>query len=255
MSRCSNCGRESPRGASFCLSCGARLDPVGPVQAPLAGAGPGGRVGVTSPVAGATSSTPAGPAGLPGPVPCPICGGENQAGMNFCRLCGSSLAAPFDPAVGRANNQPAVLPEGPAFQPPAGRVNGQPQGPMQGAPPPPVSRLTPAPAERGAVPEMQTCHRCGGATQSGFAFCQHCGAMLPRAPASARGGQPSAVEPARDAGPVAGGGRVAPVPVPVPVAVRLPTPVPLSASAPRQIDDRPWGVLHSVRRDGTDGEL
>jgi hypothetical protein len=111
-------------------------------------AGPGTRVGIGGPAAvspavgSALGSTPGGAVGLPAAMPCPVCGGENAPGMNFCRLCGAGLAAPR---------------------------------------PPPSSMPTPVPGARGAGPpvELFTCRRCGGQTAAGFAFCQHCGAMLP----------------------------------------------------------------------------
>jgi pSer/pThr/pTyr-binding forkhead associated (FHA) protein len=179
---------------------------------PMAGAGPGVRVGVSAAAAGPSSSTQAGPSGLPGRIPCPVCGGENQAGMNFCRLCGSSLVA----------RQPVASPAMPM--------------------------PTPVPGGRVGAPDMHTCRRCGGTTQSGFAFCQHCGAMLPK-PGGARAGNTPPIEPMSEAADA----RPAPVPVPVPVPapVRVPTPVP-AAAPPRA--ERQWGTLFAVRRDGTDGD-
>jgi hypothetical protein len=232
MSRCSNCGRESPQGAIFCLSCGVRLAGPAAVPVPMAGAGPGTRVGVSSPVAGGPSSTPAGPVGLPGRTMCAVCGGENQAGMNFCRLCGSPLAT-------RPPPPPAPMPAMP----------------------------TPVPGGRvaGTAPELHTCRRCGGQTHAGFAFCQHCGAMLPTAPGASRSaGHTPPIELVHDgaAALTPGGGPAAraavhgaaPAPPVTAPAVRITTPTPPPPSSPRTSGDRPWGSLFSVKRDGTDGE-
>ena len=174
-------------------------------------AGPGARVGVATPVGAAASSTPGGPVGLPGRIPCSVCGGENQPGMNFCRLCGSPLAV---------------------SQPPA----------------PPHPMPTPVPGGRvgAAPPELHTCRRCGGHTQAGFAFCQHCGAMLPTAPGGGRQ-RTSPIDPiAEGVAPTLAASaeevhHMAPRATPAPVA-------------PRATGERPWGSLYVVRRDGTDGE-
>jgi len=231
MSRCSNCGRESPQGAIFCLGCGARL--AASAAGPTTLAGPGVRVGVANPVAGAAVSTPAGPAGLPGPLPCPVCGGENQVGMNFCRLCGSPLAGSRPP-------------------PPAGAR-------------PPTAPIipTPVPGARPPPPEVLTCRQCTGQTPAGFAFCQHCGAMLPVS-AGARGlGHTPPLEVVRGGAPTLalgpGGSPAAraaihakapaPAPAAPPPAHAASTPPPIRPNA-----DRPWGSLYSMRRDGTDGE-
>ncbi len=146
--------------------------------------------------------------------------------MNFCRLCGSPLAT-------RPQAAPAPLP-------------------------------TPVPGSRAA--ELHTCRRCGGRTQSGFAFCQHCGAMLPTTPAGLRGGHTPPIEPMHDgiAPTLAAGaaGDIDPRPSPLVVAAApMPspppgfhvTPAPLNPG-PRPSADRPWGTLYSVRRDGTDGD-
>jgi pSer/pThr/pTyr-binding forkhead associated (FHA) protein len=198
--------------------------PAGP--APVAGAGPGVRVGVAGAGAGAAVSTPAGPVGLPARNGCPTCGGDNAPGMNFCRLCGSPLG----------RSAPAPLPVLPT--------------------PVPGGRMTPA----AAPPEVHTCRRCGGQTQAGFAFCQHCGAMLPTSPA-ARAGHTPPIEriadgPAPAVGPTDGRALVhgaAPAPAPSSPSVHIvanPTPTP----PPRATGERPWGMLYSVRRDGTDGD-
>lgn len=229
----------------------------GPAAAPI-GAGPGARVGVSSPggqaVVSGPGSTPIASGGLPGRVGCPVCGGENQAGMNFCRLCGSHLVA-------RA---------------------------PQATPIPPMP--TPVPGARigpGAPPEVHVCRRCGGHTQPGFAFCQQCGAILPTAPGSARerpadgpirerpeeprwgagarAGHTPPIEPVHHepSSPVAasmpGGGPAAramvhgaaPPPAAVVPAVHI-TPPPVQPA--RGTGERAWGSLFSVRRDGTDGD-
>jgi hypothetical protein len=184
--------------------------------------------------------------------------------MNFCRHCGQTLGPP-------AHAMPAP---------------------------------TPVPLGRG--PDLQLCPRCGGHTQAGFAFCQHCGAMLQAAP----GRQPPAGDPTAD--PVAptlaqgeeamaamlrsGGGGMRPVAVagsihsptptpPGPASMITPTPphprqipnptppagaqamrpasavgkstaikYPQSSPPARPAGERVWGLLFSVKRDGTDGE-
>ncbi len=175
-------------------------------------AGPGARVGVGAPGAPA-SSTPPGVIGLPGALTCTVCGGENQPGMNFCRLCGTPLAG-------------------------------------SRTPPPAQSLPTPVPGGRTATPvsELHSCRRCGGTTQAGFAFCQHCGAMLPTTPAGARGGRPVMDPVAEGVAPtLAAGGEDLHARI-------VPTPVPATAPPVRPSVDRPWGSLYSVRRDGTDGD-
>jgi len=195
------------------------------------GVGPGSRMGVSSAVASGPGSTPPGGVGLPGRIPCPVCGGENQAGMNYCRLCGSHLVAP--------------------------RPQATPMPPMPT--PVPGGRVTPS-----APPEIHVCRRCGGHTQAGFAFCQHCGAMLPTAPGGGpRAGHTPPMEPVSEGTAQAmastpGGGPAAramvhgaaPPPQAAIPAVHI-TPAPVS---PRQTGGRGWGNLYSVRRDGTDGE-
>jgi FHA domain/Double zinc ribbon len=205
---------------------------------PLAGpgvrvgvSGPSGHSGPAAPVAGAPVSTPPGPVGLPGRVTCPVCGGENQPGMNFCRLCGSHLVEV---------RPPAPLP-------------------------------TPVPGGRALPPaELHTCRRCGGHTQAGFAFCQHCGAMLPTTPTGVRsGGRTAPIEPVDEAvaptlaaSPAGNEARAmvlgaAPAPTPPPLVVAaapMPAPAPARHITPAPRADRPWGALYTVRRDGTDGE-
>jgi hypothetical protein len=202
-------------------------------------AGPGSRVGIAAPAAigpapgiavGPSVSTPGGALGLPGALSCPVCGGENHPGMNFCRLCGGALAAP--------------------------------------RPPPSSVRMpTPVPGSRAAGPpvELFTCRRCGGQTAAGFAFCQHCGAMLPTPPGM-RGRTPP-IEPIHEAvaptlaasTPGVDDLHARPAPIPVP----MPTPPPVAARAPAGprehrpalgSGERPWGSLYTVRRDGTDGD-
>jgi pSer/pThr/pTyr-binding forkhead associated (FHA) protein len=85
---------------------------------------------------------------------------------------------------------------------------------------------------------MHACSRCGGHTQLGFAFCQHCGAMLPTTPAAMRGNAP-----AMD--PIAEG--VAPTLAATGEEVHAP-------AVGSRGGERPWASLYCVRRDGSDGE-
>ena len=208
----------------------------GPAAVPI-GAGPGARVGVSSPggpaMVSGPGSTPGPSGGLPGGIACPVCGGENQAGMNFCRLCGSHLVAPAP----------------------------------QATPMPPMP--TPVPGSRIASsmpPEIHVCRRCGGHTRSGFAFCQQCGAILPTAPGGGpRAGHTPPIEPVQHEpsapalASMPGGGPAAramvhgaaPPPAAVVPAVHI-TPPPVQPA--RGTGERAWGSLFSVRRDGTDGD-
>jgi len=169
--------------------------------------------------------TPPGGVGLPARV-CPACGGESQGGMNFCRHCGTALGA---------------------------------------APPPPPAMPTPVPGRGPAPPpvlDVQTCRRCGGQTQGGFAFCQHCGAMLPTAPGTSPAARAPAPPPGDpDADPVAptlaAGGEEAASMLRggAPRAAAPPRPaIERARSAPEPAAERAWGALYSVRRDGTDGD-
>ena len=169
--------------------------------------------------------------------------------------------------------------------------------------PPAHGRLSPTPVPLGRGPDLQICPRCGGHTQAGFAFCQHCGAMLQAAP----GRQPPAGDPTADPvaptlaqgeeavaamlrsgggmRPVAVAGSIqSPTPTPPGPASMTPTPTPPHArpvrtppnptppagaqaigkstaikypqSSPpsRPAVERVWGLLFSVKRDGTDGD-
>ena len=164
---------------------------------------------------------------------------------------------------------------------------------------------SPTPVPLGRGPDLQVCHRCGGHTQAGFAFCQHCGSVLQAAPP---GRQPPAGDPSAD--PIAptlaqggeealallrpGHGQAAPGMRPVAAAgsIQSPTPPPGSTPTPtpphprpmpnptppagaqavrpggkataikyppssppaRPAGERVWGLLFSVKRDGTDGD-
>lgn len=186
--------------------------------------------------------------------------------MNFCRHCGQTLAPP-------AHSMPAP---------------------------------TPVPLGRG--PDLQVCSRCGGHTQVGFAFCQHCGSVLqagppgrqppagdptadPIAPTLAQGGEEAVAAMLRSGGggmrPLAVAGSIqSPTPPPppaMPATTPNPTPTPPhprqipnptppagaqamrpagkstaikypQSSPPARPAERVWGLLFSVKRDGTDGE-
>jgi len=177
---------------------------------------------------------------------CPVCGGDNQPGMNFCRHCGQTIAPP-------AHSMPA-----------------------------------PTPVPLGRTPDLQVCPRCGGHTQMGFAFCQHCGAMLQRQPAAgdpsadpvaptlAQGGEEAMAllrqQPGPGMRPVAVAGQIT-TPTPTPPPARTPpNPTPPAgaqsirpvgkstaikypqSSPPARPSERVWGLLFSVKRDGTDGD-
>lgn len=168
--------------------------------------------------------------------------------------------------------------------------------------PPAHAMPSPTPVPLGRGPDLQVCHRCGGHTQAGFAFCQHCGSVLQ---AAAPGRQPPAGDPTAD--PIAptlaqgedaiallrqghgqGGPGMRPIPIdgsitPTPPGPASPTPPPGSRQVPNPTppagaqavrplgkstaikypqsspprpaaEPRVWGVLFSVKRDGTDGD-
>ena len=189
-------------------------------------------------------STPPGAAGLPARI-CPSCNAENQGGMNFCRHCGTPLAAPPPQTA-----SPTPVPGGGPDLHTCRRCGGKTQAGFAfcqhcGA------MLPTAPGGAGArasyppaVPNDQdeaiapTLAAGGGAGEA--------------AAAALRGGQPQVHLPAS---------APRPHPGPPPAAPRTPTP-PAGMAAIRsgpppaaQPAARPsWGSLYSVRRDGTDGE-
>ena len=169
--------------------------------------------------------------------------------------------------------------------------------------PPAHAMPSPTPVPLGRTPDLQICHRCGGQTQAGFSFCQHCGSVLQASP----GRQPPAGDPSADPiaptlsqsenamalmhqqnpgmRPVAVAGSIqsptppppaSPTPTPTPPQARQvrtppnPTPpagapamrpgsttaikYPQSSPPAARPSERVWGLLFSVKRDGTDGE-
>jgi pSer/pThr/pTyr-binding forkhead associated (FHA) protein len=212
--RCAMCGHESPPGSSFCLNCGAQLQPR---PAPPAAAPPQQMGG------GYPGQTPGGGPGLPQMAVCPACRAENPAGMKFCRNCGTVLGALGGPAPGPAPGgqpmqpSPGMLagppggygapggygggspnpggpggPQGlggfggaPSAQPGGPAPGGYGGGPAQGAPGQGFGGMPPSAAGAPTTP----CPRCGAPTPVGFAFCQQCGFKI--GGSSPGGGQPS----------------------------------------------------------------
>jgi pSer/pThr/pTyr-binding forkhead associated (FHA) protein len=140
--------------------------------------------------------------GLPGGGRCPSCALDNPPGMNFCRNCGTRLAAaPAQPggnlgALGSGQPGGARSPD-PALQPVAGVV-GMPapaavvsgramsSSPVRPTPPSgvPVRPTPPAGVMLGSAlaASTQSCPHCRAQTPAGFAFCQQCGKALGSAP-------------------------------------------------------------------------
>jgi pSer/pThr/pTyr-binding forkhead associated (FHA) protein len=86
---CSNCGRQNPPTALYCLDCGQKLRDAGaPVAAPAA-----------APMAAPPQSAPIPDTAhhkMPPPQAvesCPRCHVDNPPGMRFCRMCGSPMAS------------------------------------------------------------------------------------------------------------------------------------------------------------------
>jgi pSer/pThr/pTyr-binding forkhead associated (FHA) protein len=199
-------------GSLFCQDCGHRLE-------------------------AAAAAKPAAPAG----TTCSACGTVNPAGMNFCKMCGTSLAS-------RPSTAPAASEAAPV-------------------------------SPSGAAGKI-TCSACGKQTPAGFAFCQHCGQRLAPAAVSSASAGPSggnarggviatgptmAVNPTPPAGMRPSGGAalgvraatapaaqddalastIAPVPGQMP---RKGAAAPAAAPAPA-----PIGALVALNRDGSDG--
>jgi pSer/pThr/pTyr-binding forkhead associated (FHA) protein len=100
---------------------------------------------------------------------CSACGTTNPVGMNFCKMCGTSLAS--KPAAAAAS------PSMGAAAPSAFAATAAPE-------PAPAPVVAAAPIASGAASKT-TCPACGKQTPSGFAFCQHCGQRLQPAAAPA----------------------------------------------------------------------
>ena len=224
--------------------------------------------------------TPAPPAGLPAPVICNVCRGENPAGMKFCRACGAALAADCAgctrvrcPGMGAQN-----MIGGPSFAPQfvAGFAR---RADRAGSGFPPSGPLaTPAPAVRPSAPSVA---RAADRARSGRAgqhdhvpALRHLDAdrvrVLPavrpshpadRADRSGSGAsrararrrvQPPIGPPNIDAhgATLAQPDAVRPIPNPggaVPVAVRIKEPSTRAGAAA-------WGTAVLVNRDGSDGQ-
>lgn len=87
---------------------------------------------------------------------CSSCGTVNPPGMNFCKMCGTSLMAKAGAAPLASASTVAVD-----------------SGPVNVAPAAPAAAAAPATAAAKAI-----CPACGKGTPVGFAFCQHCGQRL-----------------------------------------------------------------------------
>jgi pSer/pThr/pTyr-binding forkhead associated (FHA) protein len=211
---CSNCGRQNPLSALFCLDCGQKLREIGapPPAAPAPASGPFAQSApapasvapapaapvVMAPVAMApVAMAPAAPqtaSASAAPVldRCARCGADNPAHMKFCRMCGASMA----------------------------REQGQAQAPAPSA------------------PSTTSCPRCSTTIERGAAFCGVCGlSMTDMFPAVSAAAMPSSgsayAKPVLMAAPVpAQPARIEPLP-PTPIASAAPSPVGVSdASGP-----------------------
>ncbi len=89
MARCSHCGTVNRDGAVFCQNCGQRIEEA--ASKPAAPVASSGHPSLAASHAGASGGHGAAAAGA-GPK-CASCGTVNAVGMNFCKMCGSSLAA------------------------------------------------------------------------------------------------------------------------------------------------------------------
>lgn len=185
---------------------------------------------------------------------CPVCGGDNQPGMNFCRHCGQTLGPP-------AHAMPAPTPV------PLGRT--------------PEMQLCPRCGGHTQA-GFSFCQHCGGVLQAAAPARQPAAGdptADPVAPTLAQGGEEAVAAMLRQgqgAGmrPVAVAGSIQTPPTPVPPSptpppgrsAANPTP-PAGAKALRPGSStaikypqsappatRPWGLLFSVKRDGTDGD-
>jgi pSer/pThr/pTyr-binding forkhead associated (FHA) protein len=150
---CSNCGRQNPPAALYCLDCGQKLrEPSQPVQpaAPFAAAMQPG--GMQIPETSQQRLPPSSPIDS-----CPRCGVDNPPGMRFCRMCGSPMrseqpqvAAPA-PAASLPSNCPrcsAPLDHGAAFC----GVCGLPASEMMAAAPRPAASSGVQPVAAPAAP-------------------------------------------------------------------------------------------------------
>jgi hypothetical protein len=120
----------------FCQDCGHRLEAAAPAK-------------------------PAAQTGAGGPT-CSACGTQNPQGMNFCKMCGTSLAA-------KPASAPVVASTVMATDPSA---LGLPAGGMAQV----VAQKKAA--ETAPAGNKLTCSACNKQTPSGFSFCQHCGQRL-----------------------------------------------------------------------------
>jgi pSer/pThr/pTyr-binding forkhead associated (FHA) protein len=226
--------------------------------------------------------------GLPGGGRCPSCALDNPPGMNFCRNCGTRLAAaPAQPAGVTpgpiSSGQPGGgrLPD-PVLQPASGVVSGRAVSSPPVRPTPPSGVMIGSGSSALGAP-TQSCPHCRAQTPAGFAFCQQCGKALGSAPAVAPGAQRSpdvvsgetrggvdAMGPTLAASPDAGDpvvarlraaaeSRPADAPASAGVSARaepaggLFTPEPSRARAEAGAGAT-WGFIVSINRDGSDGE-
>ena len=181
MMICSSCGRESPRGALFCLHCGARLG----TEATASGETPGQAVGLPGAPSGASAP----------PVRCPRCVAENPAGMNFCRNCGGSLAPIISTsALPAASVLPATLASQPNAQSDAqtdARIDARIDAHTGAQAEPAPAAVEDGPSQPVASTlrmPRRSCPHCSAKTPAGFSFCQHCGKPLPSVSEAVRTG-------------------------------------------------------------------
>jgi len=116
-----------------------------------------------TPLPVAAAQAPTAPTESASSVACRACSTPNPAGMNFCKMCGSTL------------RQGGQLAARAALPSPLAAVVGKPRtstsSPSTSSPSTPVS-----PAKADAP--QRSCPSCGGMTPSAFAFCQHCGSKV-----------------------------------------------------------------------------
>lgn len=238
--------------------------------------------GVTRPAPGGPPpahpavSTPPPAVGLPARVVCPVCAGENQPGMNYCRHCGATLAPPPPPSRDPTPVPRAALPDlhtcrrcggqtqaGFAFCQHCGAM--LPTAPggsgIRPAPRPGTGNDTspdsvaPTLRDRGAAADAMAAVR-GGAVEQ---MRPSSGSSLPPIARTSPGasGAGALRHPPTPPGGAPLPSLVTPSPIhrPAPPPQQQPSrPGASSSGATPRPGERVWGVLYSVKRDGTDGE-
>lgn len=91
--KCASCSFDNTDDATFCESCGSKMESFSPPPSPApVAAGPPAPAMTASPLSPA--SMPSSPPAAQGPkVKCTMCGTENSQGNEFCDSCGAKLSA------------------------------------------------------------------------------------------------------------------------------------------------------------------